>query len=687
MADELFFNGIDATTGDYLLPAMGADTLSKLIQGQPVDKTTDKELAQWYERLTQGHYGIKEGLDPKNLAESGWGVIFAFDEDQAVIDALKPLLDWRQTQAAAENEVFFKVYTKGEGLRPNENKNAWLARHGAGPGPADPANVPYYLMLVGSPEKISYRFQTQLDVQYAVGRIYFDTVEEYANYAKSVVEAEKQQLKLPRKLAFFGSANNDDPATNLSSNQLVAPLVQTMMDKAELAGWDYATFLKDQATKNQLGHLLGGDQTPALLFTATHGMSYPNGHPLQLRHNGSLLTQDWPGPRQWRKEISDDFYFSGDDLASDQKLWGLISFFFACYGAGTPMIDEFAQQAFKNQRAQIAPKPFISKLPQKMLSHPNGGALAVLGHVERAWGYSFMWGKANRQLAVFESTLQRLMEGHPVGSATEYLNQRYAELSTLLSDELEEVSFGKVADDLELSGMWTANNDARNYVVLGDPAVRMMVAETGSGAPSERPSISLPVVADKPVAFDAAPAEAAPVMAAPVPEQPVVAVEAVPAAPVPSNGGSKAAPAILVPTSSVPAVVTGEVVDGAAVNYGLNFDQFGDSLKALGQNIGKFLSDSINKAVTLRVETYTSENISQVEVKPDGTIAGANLRALTVVEINGNIRQVVPVSSDSEVDESLWNLHMQTVAQAEQARSELIKSAISAASSLIGAGK
>jgi len=167
----------------------------------------------------------------------------------------------------------------------------------------------------------------------------------------------------------------------------------------------------------------------------------------------------------------------------------------------------------------------------------------------------------------------------------------------------------------------------------------------------------------------------------------VVAVEAVPAAPVPSNGGSKAAPAILVPTSSVPAVVTGEVVDGAAVNYGLNFDQFGDSLKALGQNIGKFLSDSINKAVTLRVETYTSENISQVEVKPDGTIAGANLRALTVVEINGNIRQVVPVSSDSEVDESLWNLHLQTVAQAEQARSELIKSAISAASSLIGAGK
>jgi len=479
----LHFNGIDGDTGSYDLPPMTAEDLVRFVRGEATPENLN-ELRFRHQRGTAKHLGVKEGVDPNKLDEAGWGVIFPQypaaeaerqKEVEAIREALQPLLQWREQKAGTRFAEWCQG--TGKGFRVGvDNKNKYLARHGMGPGAADPDKVPYYLLIVGSPADIPYRFQSQLDVDYAVGRIHFETLDEYANYAANVVAAETSPHEPGRKAAFFSVANPGDDATQMSASQLTQPLAEKM--RAGHPHWTVQSYAPDQAHKATLASLLGGPETPDFLFTSSHGMKFGNGSPRQLPHQGALLCQDWPG-ETWTQPIPQDFYFAGDDLTAASDLHGLIAFFFACYGGGTPQYDEFVKQARPDApsptRLEIAPYPFLAQLPVKMLGRPRG-ALAVVGHVERAWSYSFDWGKAGTQTVVFESALQRLLKGHPVGSAIEYFNERYASLSVMLNDELEEIDFGRVYDPFELAGLWTANNDARGYAIIGDPAVRLPVA-------------------------------------------------------------------------------------------------------------------------------------------------------------------------------------------------------------------
>lgn len=470
--EPLVINGVNGASGEYLLPPMTVAQISTAVRGLPQDTAHLRELRFWYEQVLRPRAGVVEGVDPLDLAESGWGVIFAQDAPPAIYEALAPLLAHRREQAGRKHEHFYREYLRNDGYRPGETKLEFLARHGAGPGPADPRQVPYYLLLVGDPEAIPYRFQYQLDVQYAVGRIHFDSPEGYAHYARSVVQAETGERPRPRRAAFFGVQNPDDQATEISAKHLVEPLAGKLA--RDSSDWTILSVLRDEARKPRLCRLLGGDETPDLLFTASHGMGFPAGDVRQLAHQGALLCGDWPGPRAWRDAIPEEYYLSAEDVGDDAQLLGLVALFFACFGAGTPHLDSYARQAF-GQQVALAPHAFVARLPQRLLGHPKGGALAVVGHIDRVWSCSFTWPGVGRQAQTYESALRRLARGCPVGYALEFFDERYAELSTELAIELAELRDGKVPDDLALAGMWTANNDARNYVILGDPAVRLGV--------------------------------------------------------------------------------------------------------------------------------------------------------------------------------------------------------------------
>lgn len=464
----LWFNGIDGRQGSYLLPPVPPRQVANLACGAAVDRTGVRELQAWAARGEgKARRGLKEGLDPAKLDEAGWGVIFPRSADsERLREVLAPLLDLRQAQAGKQQERFFREFVGEDGYREGDTKVGFLARHGAGPGPADPEKVPYYLLLVGDPEAIPFSFQYQLDVQYAVGRLCFDELEDYRRYAESVVAAETGVTERQPRACFFAPANPGDRVTGSMSAHLVEPVAAgAARDQKD---WNVDTVLAEEATRGRLHSLF--DEAPSFLFAACHGLGFPAGDPEQRDMQGALVCQDWPGPHPGG--IAREQYFAAEDVGEKARVHGLVAFFLACYGAGTPRWDDYTR-AGQDERRALSPGAFLGRLPQRLLSHPRGGALAVVGHVERARGFSLVWPDAGPQITAFESTVRRLLDGKPVGFAMEFFNQRYAELASDLAAEVEALGFGKQLDETLLADLWTASHDARNYTIIGDPAVRI----------------------------------------------------------------------------------------------------------------------------------------------------------------------------------------------------------------------
>lgn len=451
--DDVVFNGIDGTTGDYLTRPLAVREMFGVLRRR------DRPVGE-------GARPLDREVDPRNLAAAGWAIVFAGEGDPAVREALEPLVGWRREQAG---ERFREIVLPGEG----RDARRFLEAQGS-PGPiAEPERLPYYLLLVGGPEEIPFELQYGLDVSHAIGRLALDRPEDYARYAETVVAAERGEIRRPRRATLLGPRNADDRATELSCDLLVGPLAAELAGRhgANGNGWEVRTHRAHEADRERFADVLGGGATPAFAFTAGHGMGYPSGHPGQAPYQGALLGQDWPGPVA--KDLRREHFFAAEDLGDDADLAGLVSFHFACYGAGCPEHDDFAVRT-GGPALRRAPAPCVSALPKRMLSHPRGGALAFVGHVDRAWAYSFLAG-ADPHIDVFRETIEDLLLGFPVGAAMEFFNQRYAQLSTFVTAALHGQRYDREVDPAEVIGLWTANNDARSYVILGDPAVRLAI--------------------------------------------------------------------------------------------------------------------------------------------------------------------------------------------------------------------
>jgi hypothetical protein len=476
--DELILvNGIDGTTGQYLLNPMTLAEATAQARGKRPPSEHEKPLAATAERVSEERkFGLPVGKDENKLQDVGWGVVFTPSTPAAVRQALAPLLEHRKRETPA------KLYKELE-YRPNETREGWLVRHGASGANVTPSRVPYFLMLVGGPEEIPFEIQYLLDLDYAIGRIAFDNTEDYGRYAEAVVAYETAaKVDNSREVVFWGTQHAGDAATQLSSASLIKPLFEGTPAGPDSEAAPPMTELfsfrsrclrgHGQATKANLLEVLHSRRQapPSLLFTASHGMGWPRGDARQRPASGALLCQDWAG----FGNVTPQHYLTAAEVESDARLRGLVAFVFACYGAGSPKHDPFLTDPAGGP-LEVADAPFVSALGQRLLA---GGALAVVGHIDRAWAYSIKPRGVGAQIQPFSNFIGRVLAGERVGNGPLDFSERYATSSTTLLSRLDpSLPSAKLPTDRELVSAWIERNDAQNYVVLGDPAVRLRSAD------------------------------------------------------------------------------------------------------------------------------------------------------------------------------------------------------------------
>ncbi|WP_322510435.1 C1 family peptidase [Chloroflexus sp.] len=505
-AEELYPNGIDGRRGEPLL-RIDAKTASDLAQ-RSEDPKELQTLHKTRNEAEEKHFGVVAEVDQEDIAQARWALVVSATDDARIIEALWPLIEHRaHQQGIALPAVAFRPgETCAEWAsryadirqpweqrapvlvhRPNERVNGWLARHGTMAGPVKPSQgVPFYLLIAARPGPlapndqafISFNFQYELDIFWGVGRVCFTDERgqhryaDYTTYAQRLVDYERRkasEIRLRREIVYFGTRHDLDKSTERSAVELVTPLA-SWHDRGlpQRLGYGKRLLLAKDATRSNLELALrDGNQPPAIFFSATHGLGLPANDRELIPYQGALVTQDWTGFGGIKRE----HWFAAEDLPGNLSLEGMVALLFACYGAGCPQQDEFIFDPNKG-RPVIAPFAFVAQLPQQMLLR---GALGVVGHVERAWTYGFSMDGARGQTQSFEDVIGRLVAGKRLGSATDQFNIIQAARSLTLAEELENIKFGKQPDPRELSTLWMARNDARNYMLLGDPAARVVV--------------------------------------------------------------------------------------------------------------------------------------------------------------------------------------------------------------------
>jgi hypothetical protein len=470
MSDHILVNGLLWGSKEPLVRPIDYDEfVNKLLDALARDKEAFRAEASFgiQASATRGAFEF-HSPDLNDPLQTKWALLLSGDDREAedVETALRPLVQHRKGQVifgpkscdlgSLEDWVFNEYTQKLDEERP------------------------YYILMAGSPDSLPLRFQYLLDVQAAVGRLCFDRLDDYATYARKVVEFEtKDEHAVQKRALFFAPEHDGDGPTYLSRHYMTDPLVARVKEK----GVSVSYLAAEEATLPNLLLTLSGDtgvKAPALMYTASHGLGVPGpNEDARQRLQGAICCQDYDGQAG---------ILCAESIPADSFLHGSIVFTFACYGAGTPKDSDFFHWIRDPSLLKCRPnRDFVAALPKRLMAHPQG-PLAFVGHIDPAWVHCFAnpvliandkgWGS---RMGPFRLAVEHLLNGATVGYAVKRFNEVYSLLSVRLAN-LED-QFRRDATrgqdsqwTKQMVDTWITRNDTQNFIVLGDPAVKAKIA-------------------------------------------------------------------------------------------------------------------------------------------------------------------------------------------------------------------
>jgi len=403
------------------------------------------------------------GAEANDLKKQRWGLVVPEGpQGERLKSLLEPLRRFRGNEQGEEAEVF-TVPPRMSAVEAMDYRDRHLQ-----PASRSARANPRFLLFAGAPDVVPPELLEVVadDGTGFAGRIAFQTDAGYEAYVAKVLERERRPLAVRSAPAILVSVADGSPATRIGRDHLMEPLARKCHEHARTGHFPTSPVADEVLRAGSADRLLelAATRGPVVLFTMSHGLGPPcdgwRSAEEQRRRQGSLF-------------LSGDQVLEAESVRGRPFVPGGIWFYFACYGAGTPL-QSLYQPWLKHMGASVDGiarsrpldgRPFVGSLAQAALENPEG-PVAVIAHQDAAWTHAFVDAKGGRShVERFVDALSGLMEGWRAGVALQALRR----FTHQVDGKIRRLSQSGL-DPVTRALLFMERHDLSSYVVLGDPA-------------------------------------------------------------------------------------------------------------------------------------------------------------------------------------------------------------------------